>query len=55
MGQELDFFPNVFTRIGSEKTLLEAFIGSSDKPSIFLIIIFKKKSSALKVLASQSC
>ena len=45
---------SLFTRIGSEKTLSEAFIGKSDKPSIFLIIIFKVKSSATKVLASQS-
>ena len=48
------FLKSLFTRIGSEKTCSEAFIGKSDKPSIYLIIIFKVKSSATKVLASQS-
>ena len=48
------FLKSLFTRIGSEKTYSEAFIGKSDKPSIFLIIIFKVKLSATKVLASQS-
>ena len=48
------FLKSLFTRIGSEKTLSEAFIGKSDKPSIYLIIIFKIKLSAAKVLASQS-
>ena len=47
------YLKSLFTRIGSEKKS-EAFIGKSDKPSIFLIIIFKIKSSATKVLASQS-
>ena len=49
-----NFLKSLFTRIGSEKTFSEAFIGKSDKPSIFSIIIFKIKSSAIKVLASQS-
>ena len=44
MGQEQEFFLKAY--------LYES--GTSDKISIFLIIIFKKKSSATKVLASQS-
>ena len=43
-----------FTRIRSENALSEAFIGKSDNSSLFLIIIFKVKVSATKVLASQS-
>ena len=42
------FLKSLFTRIGSEKALSEAFIGKSNKPSIFLIIIFKIKSSATR-------
>ena len=48
------FLKSLFTQIGSENALSEAFIGKSDNSSIFLIIIFKVKLSATKVLASQS-